>query len=209
MIAEGKEFFDIFNQAKTFTEWLDSLPENFQEKTRRYYDKIYMMVISEYKQRIKIDNRYKVYILVIVEDHCWDCHFYTPVLARLAENINHIELRILKPDNPLVVENKLLEKTNGGNKTPYVMFYSIDGYYIDRWVERPTLVYELYARIKRELGFDNKDFYKEYRKQFLKDQELFYRAAAEELTKKICRANAIQGTSPRINTKFLSMENPV
>ena len=84
------------------------------------------------------------------------------------------------------------------------MFYSEDGYYIDRWVERPTEVYDLIADIRKMVGFgseSNKSFVKEYRKRFLKNQENFYRCAAEELTLKICRANAIQATSPRINER--------
>ena len=206
MIVEGEDFLKIFNQALTFPKWLESIPEEYRVKTQRYYEKIYMIVVSEYKERIKIDSRYCVNILVVLDDSCWDCQFYIPVLARLSENIEKLNLKLLKTDDPLVKEYNLLETTNGGNKTPYVLFYSVDGYYIDKWVERPTIVYELYARLKRELGFSNKEFYKEYRKEFLKNQEMFYRAAAEELAMKICRANAIQGTSNRINKEFLVMQ---
>jgi len=69
-------------------------------------------------------------------------------------------------------------------------------------VERPTEVYDLIADIRRKVGFgpeSKKEFVKEYRKRFLKNQSEFYRCAAEELTLKICRANVIQATSPRIN----------
>lgn len=203
MPIEGEQFFEIFKKGITFTDWLGTMPEDSKSKTSRYYDKIFMIVVSEYKERIQIDQKYTVNILALVDDHCWDCQFYVPVLARLAENIDNIKLKIIRSDDPIVKEKKLLEKTNGGKKSPYVMFYSVDGYFIDKWVERPTIVYELYARIKREMGFDNKNFNKEYRKTFLKNQEKFYRAAAEEFAKIICRANAIQGTSKRINTEFL------
>ena len=87
------------------------------------------------------------------------------------------------------------------------MFYSQDGYLVDTWIERPTIVYQLYAKLRKEYGFtpENKEiFLKEYRKAFLKDQETFYRAAADELSQKICRVNAIQGTSARINTQSIS-----
>ena len=202
MVPEKEEFFKIFDTGLSFNEWLDTTEESIKEKTKRYYEKIYMMVVSEYKSRITISSEFKINILAVIQDNCWDCQFYLPVLARLAENEPNINLKIFRKDNPII--ESLLEPVNGGMKTPYVLFYSIDGYYIDRWVERPTIVYELYAKIKRELGFDNQEFYKEYRKAFLKDQEIFYRAAAEELALKICRANAIQGTSKRINSNLIT-----
>jgi hypothetical protein len=158
-----------------------------------------MMVVAEFRTRLTC--QYRINILALVLDGCWDCQFYIPVLQRLAENNPFIDFRILRAGE----HSDIHLPSNGGKKSPYVMFYSQDGYYIDNWVERPTIVYSLYANLRKDFGFENKDlFIKEYRKAFLKDQETFYRAAAEELSQKICRANAIQGTSKRINSLLIS-----
>ncbi len=201
MIIEDKEFFERYSKGITFQDWLTGLDDVTKDKVSRYFEKVQMMIINEFKDRIKIT--YKVNILALVDNGCWDCQFYVPVLERLAENNANIELRLL-----LAKENSDIHTAvNGGKKSPFVMFYSQDGYLVDTWVERPTIVYELYANLRKEIGFDDsrkEEFLHEYRKAFLKDQESFYRAAAEELSEKISRVGAIQGTSKRINSKVLS-----
>lgn len=201
LILEGKEFFERFSKGFTFEQWLTKLDDVSKDKVSRYYEKIYMMVVSEFRERFTCD--YKVNILALVDNRCWDCQFYIPVLVRLAENNPNIEVKLLEANG----NEDIHQNVNGGNKSPYVMFYSQDGYLTDTWVERPTIVYELYAKLRKEYGFGESskmDFLKEYRKAFLKDQELFYKAAADELTQKICRVNAIQGTSKRINTTVIT-----
>ena len=201
MVIEGKEFFERFSKGITFQQWLTELEETTRDKVSRYFDKIYMMVVSEFKEKITCD--YNVNILALVDNHCWDCQFYIPVLQRLSENTPNIELRLLNTKD----SGDIHLTVNGGKKSPYVMFYSQDGYLVDTWVERPTIVYQLYANLRKTIGFDDSrkdEFLHEYRKAFLKDQETFYRAAAEELFQKICRVSAIQGTSKRINTSLLS-----
>ncbi len=201
MIIEGKEFFERFAKGFSFQDWLEKLDNVSKDKVSRYFEKIQMIVISEFRKNLSCD--YKINILALVDSNCWDCQFYIPVLQRLSENTPNIDLRLLD-----IHDNTDIHlSTNGGKKSPYVMFYSTDGYLIDTWIERPTIVYQLYARLRKEYGFDdnNKEiFLKEYRKAFLKDQETFYRAAAEELTQKISRANAIQGTSKRINSQVVN-----
>ena len=201
MIIEGNDFFERFEKGFSFQDWLEKLDDVTKDKVSRYYDKIYMMVVSEFKEKLSCD--YKVNILALVDNHCWDCQFYVPVLVRLAENNPNIQVKLL-----LVQENSdIHQTTNGGKKSPYIMFYSQDGYLVDTWIERPTIVYQLYANLRKEYGFtpENKEiFLKEYRKAFLKDQETFFRAAGDELSQIICWVNAIQGTSARINTQSIS-----
>lgn len=201
MILEGQEFFNLFTKGITFTEWLNGLDNVTKDKVSRYYEKIYNMIVSEFKEKLSCD--FKINILALVDNHCWDCQFYIPVLSRLSESNPNIELRLL-----LAKDNAdIHQSTNGGKKSPYIMFYSVDGYLVETWVERPTVVYQMYANLRKEIGFDDSrkdEFLHEYRKSFLKDQEDYYRAAAEEFTQKICRVSAIQGTSKRINTTMLS-----
>jgi len=197
-MIEHEEFFQRFEKGFTFKQWIENMDEKFSQRTQRYYDKLYMMIVGEFKHKFA-DLVFGVHIAAIVEDNCWDCQFYIPVLMRLAEDNPKIKIKLFQKHEHL----DWIETTNGGIKSPYVMFYSEDGFFVDKWVERPTKVYELYANLRLDHGFDEneREFYKQYRKAFLKDQESFYIAAADELTQKICRVHAIQATSKRINKK--------
>ncbi len=85
--------------------------------------------------------------------------------------------------------------------------YSQDGYFIDRWIERPTLIYEYYGKLRLRLGWENKDFYREYRKGYLQRYKEFNEAIVDDLLDKFKRASAIMSTSPRINKNF-QVESP-
>lgn len=198
LMLEAEEFFQRFNSGFNIEDWIAKMEnKTWATRTQKYYDKNYMMVVTEYKERFA-NLEYDVNCLVIVEDACWDCQFYVPILIRLAEHNPKVNVKLVYKHENM----DILQKTNGGNKSPYVMFYSEDGYFIDRWAERPTEVYDLIGAIRKEVGFgpeSKKTFVKEYRKRFLKNQEEFYRCAAEEFSLQICRAHSIQATSPRIN----------
>lgn len=202
MTIEADTFFKVFKHGFNLEDWLSTMNETYRDRTERYAKKI-SQIVPEYKEKIKVDARYKVHILALVEDHCWDCQFYTPMLSKLVEKVENVSLSLLRPTDDVVVKHKFHETTNGGLKTPFVLFYSMDGYYIDRWVERPTIVYKLYGELRQEFGWEGKEFNIAYRKKFLKNQETYYQAAAEELVQKINRASAIQSTSRRINTQVL------
>ena len=149
MILEGKDFFDRFSKGISFIDWLNGLDPVSKEKVTKYYEKIYIMIVSEFKEKLNCD--FKVNILALVDNSCWDCQFYIPVLARLTENNPNVELKLL-----LVKDNSDIHNpTNGGKKSPYVMFYSVDGFLVDTWVERPTIVYQLYANLRKDIGFDD------------------------------------------------------
>ena len=171
--------------------------EIWKQRVNRYYNKIKNIIPPEYKDRLS-KLEYEVHIIVIVEDACWDSQFYVPILIHLTENNPKINVRLLNKYENI----DILERTNGGNKTPYVMFLSEDGYLIDRWVERPTAAYELIAKVRKQVGYGSKNkniYLKEYRKKFLKEQDKLFRNGAEELVLKILRTHAVQATSPRIN----------
>ena len=108
MIIEGNDFFERFEKGFSFQDWLEKLDDVTKDKVSRYYDKIYMMVVSEFKEKLSCD--YKVNILGIVDNLCGDCQFYVPVIVRLEENNPNIQVKLL-----LVQENSdIHQTTNGG-----------------------------------------------------------------------------------------------
>ena len=50
MIIEGNDFFERFEKGFSFQDWLEKLDDVTKDKVSRYYDKIYMMVVSDFKE---------------------------------------------------------------------------------------------------------------------------------------------------------------
>ena len=126
-MIEADVFFKVFEQGFTLGDWFNTMSESYRDRTLRYVKKIEPL-IPEYTEKIKVYPRFKVNVLALVEDHCWDCQFYTSVIAKLIEQSDNVSLSLLRPTDDIAIEHKLHETTNGGLKTPFVLFYSVDGY---------------------------------------------------------------------------------
>ena len=87
------------------------------------------------------------------------------------------------------------------------MFLSSDGYIVERWSERSTEQYLLYAGLRKQLGWDSPEFIKESKKLFTHDYEKFSQATANEIIQKIRRADAILSTSPRLHKNEQTIEH--
>lgn len=198
-LLEGQTFEEIWNnQAKTYQEFLENIEDPEKRDKFERYHKRSEFIVGEARERLGDLFDYQTKLLVISTDWCWDSQFYLPIIAHIAEASDKVEVRILLKEKNI----DLLKKTNGGQKVPYVLIYSQDGYHIDTWVERPAGVYVLVAKLRQQFGFSSEtkdEYYKEYKKLFLKDAKHFNLEAMNELVDRIIKANAIQGTSPRIN----------
>ncbi len=195
MIPEGEPFLELFNnEAHTYDEFLAKCKPDYQSKYRFYYRKT--QITDEDREFLqKIEHEIKIF--AIGAEWCDDSQFGLSIIQRLVENSNRLALRILmKEERP-----DLLPLTNGGQRLPYVFFLSHDGYVVERWVERATVIYELVGNLRKELGWDNPNFRKVYRKAFAKNYDRFIRATIEEIKQKIHRTDALLSTSSRIHRK--------
>ncbi|MHA1214748.1 MAG: thioredoxin family protein [Candidatus Hodarchaeales archaeon] len=189
MIERITETF--FKRGMTFEEFIKEGTKDEQDRFKLYYRKAEKKFSSE---EFKIDLENEVNLLLLATPWCWDSQTNVPILVRIAENSPKINLSIFNKDNyPF-----LIDKINGGEKVPQLLVFSADYYYLDRWVERSTKTYQLYGELRKELGWDTKEFVKEYRKRFLKVQKELEESLIQEIKDLLIRADAIQNATARL-----------
>ncbi len=178
----------------TFDEFLKDATEDDRKRFNYYFDK---SAKNHSPESLKIDLKYPLNILVLATTWCWDSQTNLPIIAHLAAQNPNINLKIMNKDHlPFMVT-----KVNNGEKVPQVLVFTEDFYYLDRWVERSTRAYRLYAEYRKKFGWtdENKDaFVKQYRKAFLKDQIEVEKSVVEEIKTLLTRADIISATTARL-----------
>lgn len=105
-------------------------------------------------------------LLVLAEDWCGDASNTVPVLARWAESVSGLSLRILKRDENLAVMERYL--TNGSRSIPIVIVLDEEFQELGHWGPRPT---ELQAWVMANKDTMPKDErYKEVRRWYARDK---------------------------------------
>ncbi|MFX1507893.1 MAG: thioredoxin family protein [Promethearchaeota archaeon] len=102
----------------------------------------------------------KLLILCIAENWCGDCANGVPVIAKLADEFDNWDFRIIGLDN-ISSEEKLNYTTAGRMKIPVVIFADEEGDEIIRWVERPTHSYQLLGTL-RDQSLSKEEFLEQY-----------------------------------------------
>jgi len=186
-----KEFFQT---GQSFEDFVKEGTTDEQNRFQLYYDKRAEDISPE---EYKIDLVFPVNIVVAATTWCWDSQTNVPILVRIAEHNPKINLTIFNKDRfPFIID-----RINKGEKVPQVLIYSKDFYYLDRWVERTTYAYKLFAEVYEELGWDTEkksEFIKEYRKRYLKQQKEINLELIQEIKSILKRTDAIQASTMRL-----------
>ena len=106
------------------------------------------------------------HLLVLAEDWCGDASNTIPVLAKVAEQVPGLELRVLRRDEHPEVMDRYL--TNGARSIPIVIALDGDFAELGHWGPRPT---ELQAWVMSRKGIVPKvDLYPQIRKWYARDR---------------------------------------
>lgn len=186
-----KEFFQT---GQSFEDFVKEGTPDEQKRSQRYYDKSAKDISPE---EYKIDLVFPVNIVIAATTWCWDSQTNVPILVRIAEHNPKINLTIFNKDRfPFIID-----RINNGEKVPQALIYSKDFYYLDRWVERTTYAYKLFAEVYEELGWDKEkknEFIKEFRKRYLKQHKEINLAVIEEIKSILKRTDAVQASTMRL-----------
>ncbi len=186
----SKEFYE---SGTTFDEFLNEGTEDEAKRTQLYYSK---SVKNFTPEELRIDIEHPINLMLVATTWCWDSQTNVPIIVHLADQNPNINLRIFNKDKyPF-----LIDKINGGEKVPQLLFYTKDFYYLDRWIERSTPGYKLYADLRKEHGWkeENKsEFVKQYRKEFLRQQKSLEQAVLDEIQTMLQRTDEIQRSTSR------------
>jgi hypothetical protein len=105
-------------------------------------------------------------LLVIAEDWCGDASNTIPIVAKLADQVPQLELRVIQRDtNPNVMDQYL---TNGSRSIPIVIALDENFQEVGHWGPRPT---ELQAWVMANRGILPKsELYPQVRKWYARDR---------------------------------------
>jgi hypothetical protein len=105
-------------------------------------------------------------LLCITEDWCWDAANTVPLVAKLCDAVDDLELRTIRRDEYPAVMDRYL--TDGSRSIPIVVV--LDGAFAEfgRWGPRPHELQQ-WAATHRE-GLEKSEFYAQMRRWYVKDK---------------------------------------
>ncbi|MFW9903336.1 MAG: thioredoxin family protein [Candidatus Thorarchaeota archaeon] len=188
---------EFYQTGSSFDEFIQTGTEDEKKRISLYYRRLDKKFTPE---DFRIELTHPINLLIMATTWCWDSKTNVPVFVKLAEQNPNINLKIFNKDHyPF-----LIDRINGREKVPQVLVFSQDFHYLDRWVERSTLGYQLYGEVRKEYGWDEsvfEQFLKEYRKKFLKQQKELESSLIQEIRTLLTRTDAIQAATERFFKK--------
>lgn len=107
-------------------------------------------------------------LLVITEDWCGDASNTVPVLARLAESSDRLELRLVERDeNPGLMDRHL---TNGGRAIPMAIVLDEGFQPVAEWGPRPEELQEFVISEKEAGERPTEEIYRDTRRWYARDK---------------------------------------
>lgn len=184
---------EFYLKGESFNDFLKVGTEEEQQRFQLYYRRLDKKFAPE---EFLIELKHPINLLMLATTWCWDSQTNVPVFVRIAEHSPNVNLSIYNKD----LYPFLIDRINDGEKVPQALIFSKDYYYLDRWVERSTLGYQIYAEVRKEYGWDKNvfdDFLKGYRKKYLKQQKELETALLQEIRTLFNRTDAIQASTTR------------
>jgi hypothetical protein len=106
-------------------------------------------------------------LLVIAEDWCGDASNTVPVIARLAESVPNLEMRIVRRDNNPELMGRHL--TDGSRSIPVVIVLDPDARPLGHWAPRPAELQEWVLNERRAGTRSSREIYRETRRWYALD----------------------------------------
>lgn len=156
------DFRKLWDQALTFENFVDSCKVEHRGLWKGVYG---LARIPEWASAAVPAGTVRK-LLVIVEDWCGDASNTVPIIAKLANSVPGIELRIiLRDQNPAVMDRYL---TKGARSIPIVIALDESYQEIGHWGPRPT---ELQAWVMANRGtMPKSELYPRVRKWYARDR---------------------------------------
>jgi hypothetical protein len=98
-----------------------------------------------------------VNVLMLAEDWCGDVIANTPIVGRIASEVNTLNLRVFLRDQNTDIMDEYL-KDGKYKSIPTVVFFDDDFNELGRWIERPDSVTKLREEKRQALYRDNPEF---------------------------------------------------
>lgn len=171
-----------YNEGKTIGEFIDAATEN-QDLWRSYYDR------AEIPESILARVRALPgvwHLLVLAEDWCGDAFNSVPYLAKLADQVDNVDLRILERDQNLDIMDRYL--TNGGRSIPKVIVLDAEWTERGHWGPRPAELQRWFLEVGKAMEFEERLL--QMRRWYARDRGASTLKEVVELLESLAAANA-------------------
>lgn len=161
----GLDYQAYWDNAFSWLGYLDGEVRKHEDMWRGVYAR---SVVPEWALRRggEIGGSWK--LLAISEDWCGDAFNTVPVLARLAEVLPTLELRVVKRDDNLELMDQFL--TNGSRSIPLVVVLRPDFSVAGRWGPRPAELQEFVLSAKKAGERPVEEIYRDARRWYARDR---------------------------------------
>lgn len=159
------DFRAYWEKAFSWTDYFEKEVHALAELWRALYAKAAAPAWAVERAR-EIGGEWRV--LLINEDWCGDAVNTVPVIARLAQAVPGIELRVVKRDeNPELMDAFL---TNGTRSIPLAIVLRPDWSVAGRWGPRPEPLQEFVLREKKAALRPSDEIYRDVRRWYARDR---------------------------------------
>jgi hypothetical protein len=159
------DFRTYWDNAFSWDDYLNREVKKHEEMWRGVYAK---SVVPEWalERGAEIGGDWR--LLVISEDWCGDAFNTVPVMARLAEVLPTVQIRIVKRDENLELMDAFL--TNGSRSIPLVIVLRPDFSVAGRWGPRPPELQEFVLSEKKAGVRPVDEIYRDVRRWYARDR---------------------------------------
>jgi len=156
------DFAQLWNEALPYARFVTEA-----EKNRRLWADVYRLArLPDWAIAWAEPRRIPIRMLVIAEDWCGDAVNTLPILAKFADVMGAVEVRVLRRDEyPSVMDRYL---TAGTRSIPIVIALDADSSEMGAWGPRPSPLQE-WVRAHKDT-MTKEDRYREVRRWYAKDR---------------------------------------
>ena len=156
-------FAQLWNEALTYQQFVTASTQHCGLWTGVYQIARVPEWAVEAAQRLP--GRYR--LVVLSEDWCGDATNSVPILAKWAEQVPNVELRVLRRDEHPEVMNRYL--TGTARSIPVVIVLTADMQELGWWGPRPRELQD-WVMAERARGREKKELYPEIRRWYARDR---------------------------------------
>lgn len=159
------DFRTYWDSGLTWEDYLNHEVHKLEELWRGVYARV---VVPEWALARAAEAGGEWRMLVITEDWCGDASNTVPVMARLAEVLPNVQIRLVKRDENLELMDAFL--TNGSRSIPLALVLRPDFTLAGTWGPRPAELQAFVLAEKKAAARPVDDIYRDVRKWYARDR---------------------------------------
>ena len=160
--VSGLDFQGVWTEARRYRQFVEE-----SEKNRGLWEGVYRTArIPEWAFRLACERGKRARLLAIVEDWCGDASNTVPVIVRLGDEADCLEMRVIRRDEHPEIMDRYL--THGTRSIPIVIVLDSEFQEIGHWGPRPSELQAWVVANKKTMP--RSELYPQVRRWYAKDR---------------------------------------